>query len=41
MKAPSPKTGREILFAMLSLVVGIGVPLAAAIILTRRRPELA
>jgi len=41
MKAPQPKSGREIMFAMVSLVVGIGVPLAAAIILTRRRPELA
>ena len=41
VKAPPPKSGSEIMFATVSLVVGIGVPLAAAIILTRRRPELA
>jgi hypothetical protein len=41
MKAPPPKNGREMALALLSLVFGIGVPLAAAIILTRRRPDLA
>lgn len=39
--APPPRNGREIAVALGSVVIGIAIPLAAAIILTRRRPELA
>lgn len=41
VKAPPPRSRNEAVFAIASVVVGIAVPLAAAIILSRRRPELA